>query len=59
MYSTNGRKSTSTENASENKTVKNILICKDCNATMSKSKEFGENTVCDSCGSSNVEYQIK
>ena len=57
MYSTHGRKSSSTENASEDKAVKNVLVCKSCGTKMSKSKEFGEKTACDSCGSTDVEYQ--
>ena len=57
MYSTNGREQKSSEKASEKAPVKNILVCKSCSAKMSKSKEFGEQTVCDSCGSTEVEYQ--
>ena len=58
MYSTNGREQKSSEKASETTTVKNILVCKACSAKMTKSKEFGERTACDSCGSTDLEYQI-
>ncbi len=58
MFSTNGRRKGSKEEASKKKTFKTKLVCKDCGFVEEEcSSVFGETAKCTSCQSTNVRYE--
>jgi DNA-directed RNA polymerase subunit RPC12/RpoP len=55
MYSANGRRNNDKESASRIMKSDYVIVCSDCGHEMHvKTKEFGEEFVCDECQSGNL-----
>ena len=60
MHSINGRIKGNKAEASNKDKEGMILVCKRCQGrVVKKSKEFGEEIICDNCGSHDLEYVLE